>query len=100
MRRLIAAGLNDCVIARMTGVPRTTVRDWRRRPQVRSRDSRALPGYVHEFSSLPAHAYSYLLGLYLGDGCVTRCRRVWRLRVTLDAKYLASSHVAARRLTL
>ena len=32
-QRLIAAGVNDCAIARQLGIPRTTVRDWRRRPQ-------------------------------------------------------------------
>jgi hypothetical protein len=26
---LVAAGLNDCEISRRTGIPRTTVRDWR-----------------------------------------------------------------------
>jgi len=31
-QRLIAAGINDCEIARQLGIPRTTVRDWRRRP--------------------------------------------------------------------
>jgi hypothetical protein len=31
--------------------------------------------------------YCYLLGLYLGDGCISRNGRVWRLRITLDAKY-------------
>ena len=51
------------------------------------RETLAYPCYAHDFSSLPAGAYSYLLGLYLGDGCVSRCRQVWRLRVTLDAKY-------------
>ena len=25
--------------------------------------------------------------MYLGDGCVSRCRRVWRLRIILDNKY-------------
>jgi hypothetical protein len=29
----------------------------------------------------------YLLGLYLGDGCISRCRRVWRLRVFQDQRY-------------
>jgi hypothetical protein len=87
VRRLIAAGVNDCAIARQMDIPRTTVRDWRRRPQVRSRDSCASPWFAHDFSSLPARAYSYLLGLYLGDGCVSRRRRVWCLRVTLDEKY-------------
>jgi hypothetical protein len=32
--------------------------------------------------------YPYLLGLYLGDGMLSRARRnVWRLRITLDTKY-------------
>jgi hypothetical protein len=26
---LIAGGLNDCEVARRTGIPRTTIRDWR-----------------------------------------------------------------------
>lgn len=42
---------------------------------------------VHDFPALPAKAYSYLLGLYLGDGCISRSGRVWHLRITLDKKY-------------
>jgi Homeodomain-like domain len=76
-KRLMAAGLNNCAIARQIGVPRTTVRDWRRRPAVRAR----------HLTQLPAEAYCYLLGLYLGDGCISRSGRVWHLRVTLDKKY-------------
>lgn len=87
MQRLIAAGLNDCAIARQTGIPRPTVWGWRRRPQVRSRDSCVSPCNAHDFSSLPAKPYCYLLGLYLGDGCVSRHQRAWCLRVTLDEKY-------------
>jgi hypothetical protein len=50
-------------------------------------------------------AYAYLLGLYLGDGMLTRApRNVWRLRLSLDLKYpgiiamaeTAISDVAAR----
>jgi hypothetical protein len=88
----IAAGLNDCAIARHTGIPRTTVRDWRRGLQVRSRGLCTSECTALDFSGLSARAYSYVLGLYLGDGCISRCREVWRLevwrlRVTLDAKY-------------
>jgi Homeodomain-like domain len=86
-KRLIAAGMNDCAIAREIGVPRTTVRDWRRRPAIRSRDLGAPCGVAHHFSQLPAEAYCYVLGLYLGDGSISRNRRVWRLRITLDKKY-------------
>ncbi len=31
--------------------------------------------------------YVYLLGLYLGDGYISRAGRTFRLRITLDAKY-------------
>ena len=35
-------------------------------------------------------AYTYLLGLYLGDGMLSRTRRsVWKLRISLDTKYPA-----------
>lgn len=92
-RRLIAAGVNDCAIARQLGVPRPTVQDWRRRPQIRPRiASGSGCGVVHDFSALPAASYCYLLGLYLGDGCISRNRRVWRLRITLDRKYPGIIH--------
>ncbi len=88
VRHLIARGLNDCVIARRTGIPRTTVRDWRCRPQVQPRLVSDSPcGIIHSFDGLPSGPYCYLLGLYLGDGCISRDRRVWRLRITLDKKY-------------
>jgi hypothetical protein len=87
-RRLIAAGVNDCAIARQLGVPRPTVQDWRRRPQIRPRlASGSGCGVIHDYSALPAAPYCYVLGLYLGDGCVSRNRRVWRLRITLDTEY-------------
>ena len=85
---LIAAGINDCATARQIGVPRTTVRNWRRRPQTRPRlISASACGVIHDFSALPAAAYCYALGLYLGDGCISRSRRVWHLRITLDKMY-------------
>lgn len=88
VKSLIAVGLNDCAIARLTGIPRPTVRDWRCRPQLRRQTvSTSSCGIDHDFSGIPAKAYSYLLGLYLGDGCVSRCRLVWHLRVSLDRKY-------------
>jgi hypothetical protein len=72
-QRLIAVGVNDCAIARQIGVPRTTVLDWRRKPQLRPRLVSTSPcGVIHDFSAIPATAYSYVLGLYLGDGCISR----------------------------
>ena len=86
VQRLIADGMNDCAIARHTGIPRPTVRDWRRRPRARRRIVSTSCHIDHDFAGIPAKAYSYVLGVYLGDGCVSRCRRVWHLRITLDKK--------------
>jgi hypothetical protein len=88
VKRLIVAGMNDCAIARQTGIPRCTVRDWRLRPPIRPRPiSTSVCGVLHDFAALPAAPYSYLLGMYLGDGCISRHPRAWRLRIVLDDKY-------------
>jgi hypothetical protein len=89
VRGLIAAGFNDCAIARQTGIPRRTVCDWRRKSPILVRFPTASSecGIDHDFAALPAQAYCYLLGIYLGDGCISRRPRAWQLRITLDAKY-------------
>ncbi len=46
-------------------------------------------GPAHDFDRLST-AYAYLLGLYLGDGCISaHPRGVYRLRITLDVRYPA-----------
>jgi hypothetical protein len=95
---LIEDGLNDCEIARRTGVPRGTIRDWRhgkvpRRGPLGARipaeySCRVCGHAMHDFDALPLRDYSYLLGLYLGDGHITtHARGVHRLGITLDRKY-------------
>jgi hypothetical protein len=85
--RLVAAGINDCEIARRLDVARTTVRDWRR-PQYVSRLGRC-PRCWHRIRRLEFsdHDYAELLGLYLGDGHISRSARTQRLRIFLDSKY-------------
>jgi hypothetical protein len=34
-----------------------------------------------------AYGYSWLLGFYLGDGCVSSSRRTFQLRIVLDGRY-------------
>jgi hypothetical protein len=94
VRDLVDAGLNDCAIARLLGLRRTTVRDWRqtRRWQLpkktSERESCGRCGHPrHHFDELDAR-YVYLLGLYLGDGhIVHHTRGVYRLTISLDAGY-------------
>jgi hypothetical protein len=102
---LVRAGLNDCEISRRTGVPRTTIRDWRKpRPPKPSRRSipRATcprcwrPGREMSFST---DDYAELLGLYLGDGYVVQMARTHRLRLYLDSRYSRDVNEARALLT-
>ena len=86
---LIAAGHNDCEVARMLGIPRPTIRDWRRPNYVATELRSVCPRCwrrARQMQFSPAD-YSELLGLYLGDGCISTYGRTFRLRITLDQKY-------------
>lgn len=67
-------------IAQRLGIPRSTVRDW-------------ILGKVPRRAVVPnpdhlPDVYAYLLGLYLGDGCLSpTAKGVYKLRVFLDRKY-------------
>ena len=83
-------------VAAATGVPVATVRNWQRgrvpvpaRRLAQGSPSCARCGHEqHDYSALPSEAYAYLLGIYLGDGCLYEHNRgTWVLRVTLDAAY-------------
>jgi hypothetical protein len=83
-------------VAAATGIPVDTIRNWQRgRVPVRAkRMAQGLPTCArcgrerHDHAVLPADAYAYLLGIYLGDGCLyEHTRGTWVLRVTLDTAY-------------
>jgi hypothetical protein len=87
---LSAIGLSDMEVARRTRIPRSTVRDWRRGlipGRIAGRRSKECPVCRSGGESLPAASYAYLLGLYLGDGHVSRHPRTYCLRIFLDAAY-------------
>ncbi|MCW2995464.1 MAG: hypothetical protein JWQ18_2959 [Conexibacter sp.] len=99
-------GWSDVKIARATGIPRATVRDWRRAGVV-AEASRATcaacGGAEHDPLALDRPAYAYLLGLYLGDGHLARgARDVYRLRIYVDARHprLAEGVAATMRRVL
>jgi Homeodomain-like domain-containing protein/LAGLIDADG DNA endonuclease family protein len=85
---LIAEGVNDCEISRRLGVPRTTVRDWRRPRYVAARRDVCWRCWraTRRVGFEPAD-YAQLLGLYLGDGYIGTLARTQRLRIFLDARY-------------
>jgi Homeodomain-like domain len=90
---LVEAGLNDCEISRHAGIPRSTIRDWRNPIYMPRSGVPRLPevcprcwGAAKPIRFTP-EAYAELLGLYLGDGSISRHPRTDRLRIILDDKY-------------
>lgn len=81
-------GVTTSHIARTLGVSRAAVRDWQRgRTPRRDRTSEAGPAPPHPLE-LDGAAYAYLLGLYLGDGCITANTRGHpRLRISCCDQY-------------
>jgi hypothetical protein len=81
----IAAGESLNSVSKRLGVSRATLRDWRDRvgSSVRANDCpRCSEG------KLPAAPFAHLLGLYLGDGCLSALKKgVYSLRIACDDKY-------------
>lgn len=87
--RLVGEGLNDCEVSRRTGVPRATVRDMRAPRYVKKRQRSLCPRCWAPGSpvAFDARDYAEILGLYLGDGHITKLPRTDRLRIFFDSKY-------------
>ena len=71
---LVAHGQSLNSVSRQTGISRAAIRSWRLRPDSLDRTMpcprcRAVPRPPDD-----AAAYAYLLGLYLGDGCISLLR--------------------------
>ena len=74
-RALSSQGLSDREVGRITGVPLRTVRKWRTGKRRHPDTKRKSYCPRCDAAVLDEPAYSYLLGLYLGDGHITRQRR-------------------------
>ena len=85
-------GLNSWELARVSGVPRSTIRNWVAGHVPDPDPSRGCCFVCHSdmsaVSPILASAYAYLLGMYLGDGWISNHPRgVKRLQIALDRKY-------------
>jgi hypothetical protein len=83
-------------IGLMLDIPRPTVRDCIERYETvdalgKKEFGSELLSFLSNSEStietLHHQSYAYLLGIYLGDGNISRLRKVYRLRITLDARY-------------
>lgn len=83
---LMAQGISLRSISISTGISRATLHDWREQPEARVYPRATCPRCAASPTlPEPQADYAYLLGLYLGDGCIsfasTRDKRVWKLRI-------------------
>jgi Homeodomain-like domain-containing protein len=95
--RLLDAGLSKAAAARQLGVSRAAVRDWvsrdgdslvAERRRIGAGDGCHDPLACDFIAKVPPSEYAYLLGLYLGDGCISRGPRgVFRLRISCCSAY-------------
>lgn len=101
---LMASGASLRSISAATGVSRATLRDWRDHPardnELRTDCPRCtgVPAWPE-----PAADYAYLLGLYLGDGCISAggdpAKGVWKLRIICADAWPGLIRECARAMT-
>lgn len=89
---MLGQGLSPTDVGRILGIPRSTIRYWAEigipggLQTGRRRGSTPCPICDGEWELNPAN-YAYLLGLYLGDGCISATPRTFKLRIFMDAAY-------------
>ena len=93
---LWSEGYNKLQIANMTNIPRSTVKDCiAQYSNVTQLEQSGLEDRLLSpknriyglFDRELQKTYSYLLGLYLGDGCLSSTRNTYKIRITLDTRY-------------
>jgi hypothetical protein len=93
---MLSTGMKISEIALATGINRSSISNWKQRKgrsltKTVSHDGEGADQYLKTFIENMNESrrldYSYLLGLYLGDGCIYEFPRTYRLTITLDKKY-------------
>jgi Homeodomain-like domain len=78
---LISTGISDYEIARRTGISRSTVQRWR------TCGAPTTTTKPEAWGPRNRETYSYLLGMYLGDGYIAQASRSSVLEISLDPRY-------------
>jgi len=100
---LASQGLDSIEISRKLDIPSRTIREWLRFGEeqvfssLRRKAAFKCPGSLEcanivdcpIVNSLESHfkEYTYLLGQYLGDGCISQCQRTYKLRISTADNY-------------
>lgn len=91
--KLLSYGHSIAEVSRMTGVNRSSISNWKIRgervssPLDLSDPTKCITSMHSELTEEIKKAYSYILGLYLGDGCIYELDRTEKMTITLDKQY-------------
>ena len=80
---MVAEGLSLNTVSKRLSISRSAIREWRDRPD--ALDERSILECPAPAASTPE--YAALFGFYLGDGCISRARHTYSLRVSCDATF-------------
>jgi hypothetical protein len=80
---LIGAGLSDYEIGRRTRASRSSIQRWRQL----GAPTRGRTRCERHWRPADRASYSYLLGVYLGDGYINKASRTPVLEISLDSRY-------------
>ena len=82
---LLGEGLSLNAVSKEIGVSRSAIREWRDRGiPPKQRGANCFLCTADAEAELDGGAYAALFGFYLGDGCVSRMRATYSLRVFCD----------------
>jgi hypothetical protein len=84
----LAAGESLLQVSRASGINRSTLREWRERGGAYADGLQCTCPRCND-APPASSAYAYLLGQYLGDGCISRMGRSWVLRIATCNAYPA-----------
>jgi hypothetical protein len=83
----LSIGKNKSELSKKYGVPRATIQYWERVGIPKSSDDNT--DYVESNIKENSKLYSYILGLYLGDGYIDKIKdkNLYKIRISQDVKY-------------
>lgn len=74
-------------LRKIYNIPRTTFQNWKKYDLDKYKNNKITKEDVIDFLKENREVYSYILGLYLGDGYINKPPRTYRLRIYMDNQY-------------
>ena len=81
-------GLNNSQLSKKFNIPRTTIKYWTENKYNNHNHNENLKiKNIDDYLIGKNKCYSYILGIYLGDGCISKAKKSYKIRIALDEKY-------------